>query len=301
MPVLQLDLDDRVVQALARADCFPFACSSVEERAVVVLNRWAAPHFSSSSAPTSSSDNAPHLYLSAPIADLVKGLISGHEPVGTALCHGTLGLGTLHLLDGEVVVLDGQAYQQTPEGTCNVVPDDALSPFMMVTDFQDALAQTVTLRGPFDLASLQAALFDRIVAKKQNVFWAIRIEGTFSYLRCRAVRRQAKERPLIEVTREQAIIEWTEPIGGTLVGFYSPHFIGHQLTVPGFHLHFIDSSHAAGGHVLTLGVAEGVQVSCALQDLHEIVQELPKTEAFEQADFMSGAADAERQLKEAEG
>ena len=38
-----------------------------------------------------------------------------------------------------------------------------------------------------------------------------------------------------------------------------------------------------------------------LQDLHEVVQELPKTEAFEQADFMSGAADAEKQLKEAEG
>ncbi len=303
---ISVELDERVLQALADADGFPFPCSGVAERAALVLNRWAAGWVSpASSAPgndaTTSSSSPPHLYLSAPIADLVKGLISGHEKVGTALRHGNFGLGTLHLLDGEVVVLDGVAYQQTPEGTCNAIPDDALSPFMMVTAFRDALAQTLTLMGPLDLASLQASLSDRIVEKKRNVFWAIRIEGTFSYLKCRAVRKQVKERPLIEVTREQAIIEWTEPIGGTLVGFYSPHFIGHQLTVPGFHLHFIDSSHTAGGHVLALSVGEGAQVSCALQDLHEVVQELPKTEAFEQADFMSGAADAEKQLKEAEG
>lgn len=300
---ISVELDARVLQALASASDFPFPCTSVEQRATLVLSRWAAGKVTTApgdQATTSSSAGA-HLYLSAPIADLVKGLITGHEKVGTALRHGNFGLGTLHLLDGEVVVLDGVAYQQTPEGTCNVIPDDALSPFMMVTAFRDALAQTLRLAGPLDLASLQALLSERIVEKKRNVFWAMRIEGTFSYLKCRAVRKQVKERPLIEVTREQAIIEWTEPISGTLVGFYSPHFIGHQLTVPGFHLHFIDSSHTAGGHVLALNVGEGAQVSCALQDLHEVVQELPKTEAFEQADFMSGAADAEKQLKEAEG
>ena len=302
---LCLELDDVVVQALTHAECFPFACTSVEQKAVVILNRWASSTLGGTTEhkgrerSTSTSTDSPHLYLSAPIADLVKGLLHGHEKIGTALMHGNFGLGTLDMLDGEVVVLDGQAYQQTPEGTCNLIPGDALSPFMMVTNFQEDLAQEVALEGPLDFGSLQASLLDTLSTR--NVFWAIKITGTFSYLKCRAVRRQSKDRPLVDVTREQAIIEWTEPIEGTLVGFYSPQFIGHQLTVPGFHLHFIDSAHTSGGHCLALNVSDGAKMSCMVQDLHEVVQELPKTQGFEQADFLSSAADAEKQLKEAEG
>lgn len=156
---------------------------------------------------------------------------------------------------------------------------------------------------------------------------------TSSLTRTRTYRKQTRDRPLIEVTKEQAIIEWKEPIEGTLVGFYSPQFIGHQLcvlysslcahtsrpshtqkpslslalypslarTVPGFHLHFIDRSLSAGGHCLALNLADGASACACLQDLHDVVQELPKTEAFEQADFVTGAAEAEKQLKEAEG
>lgn len=184
-------MSEITLKVLQDSRYFPFDCNSVEQKAAMVLNRWAAhatndrPDSSVLCAATSSS-TSPHLYLSAPIADLVKGILHGHEAIGKSLKHGNLGLGTLHMLDGEVVVLDGVAYQQTSEGTCNVIPDESLSPFMMVTSFDNALAQQVTLRGPLDLEGLQERLLSTLRTK--NVFWALKISGRFDYLKCRAVR-----------------------------------------------------------------------------------------------------------------
>lgn len=298
---VEIELDEGVLRALESSAYFPFSCTGVEQRAAMVLNRWAAHSLESDDAPTRqpSTSSQPALYVSAPIADLVKGLLHGHEQVGTALRHGNFGLGTLHMLDGEVVVLDGVAYQQTPEGTCNVVAPEALSPFMMVTRFDDCRAQHLRLDGPLDLEGLQRKLGEILTTK--NAFWAIKVSGSFSYLKCRAVRKQEVDRPLIEVTREQAIIEWTEAVEGTCVGFFSPQFIGHQLTVPGWHLHFISAEHTAGGHCLGLSVADGSRIDVSIMDLHDVIQEFPRTTEFEQADFVSGAAEAEAQLKEAEG
>ena len=112
---VEIELDEGVLRALeSNGSYFPFACTDVEQRAAMVLNRWAAHSLESDDAPTRqpSTSSQPALYISAPIADLVKGLLHGHEQVGTALRHGNFGLGTLHMLDGEVVVLDGVAYQQ---------------------------------------------------------------------------------------------------------------------------------------------------------------------------------------------
>lgn len=112
---VEIELDEGVLRALeSNTSYFPFACTDVEQRAATVLNRWAAHSLESDDAPTRqpSTSSQPALYISAPIADLVKGLLHGHEQVGTALRHGNFGLGTLNMLDGEVVVLDGVAYQQ---------------------------------------------------------------------------------------------------------------------------------------------------------------------------------------------
>ena len=51
---------------------------------------------------------------------LMAGLYGGTMTVGELLEHGDLGLGTLDSIDGELIVLDGKAYQakgsgQTPE------------------------------------------------------------------------------------------------------------------------------------------------------------------------------------------
>jgi acetolactate decarboxylase len=54
-----------------------------------------------------------------------------------------------------------------------------------------------------------------------NIFYAIRIEGVFSYLKARSVPKQESYPPLVDVTKEQPVFMFTD-IEGTLAGFFTP-------------------------------------------------------------------------------
>lgn len=56
------------------------------------------------------------LYQHGTLGALMAGLMDGTETIGQILEHGTLGLGTLHGLDGEVIFLNGEAYQGRSDG-----------------------------------------------------------------------------------------------------------------------------------------------------------------------------------------
>ncbi len=63
-------------------------------------------------------------------------------------------------------------------------------------------------------------------------------------------------RPLAAVAREQAVFELEEQ-EGSLIGFWSPPFMGSAVTVPGFHLHFLSADRQRGGHVLEAKMLRG--------------------------------------------
>jgi acetolactate decarboxylase len=81
-----------------------------------------------------------------------------------------------------------------------------------------------------------------------NIFYAIRIEGVFSYLKARSVPKQESYRPLVDVTKEQPVFTFTD-IEGTLAGFFTPWFMA-SISVPGLHLHFLSADLQHGGHLL---------------------------------------------------
>ncbi len=75
--------------------------------------------------------------------------------------HGDFGLGTLNDLDGEVVVLDGVAYQQRADGSSRVLDFKVKTPFMTMT-FLEALTHESTNicdLQPGDNAPLVSTLF----------------------------------------------------------------------------------------------------------------------------------------------
>jgi acetolactate decarboxylase len=197
------------------------------------------------------------------------------------------------MLNGEVVVLDGVTYQQTDTGECHIVSPESTSPFMMVCTFSDEHSAHHTIRdaGWSDLHST----LDQWLSSK-NLFSAIKIKGSFSYIKVRAVRKQDHNRPLVEVTREQAIMEFHNNQEGWLVGFWSPGFLGHALSVPGYHLHFITADYSKGGHVLDMKMEVG---EVYIQPLSSLLQEFPTTQEFTTTKFESNT-NAASQLKEAE-
>lgn len=184
------------------------------------------------------------IYLCAPVNALVEGIYEENVRLGDLKTHGDFGLGTFNDLDGEMVMLDGRTYQITAAGEVREVGDDILTPFASVTFYKpvshDAIKWELTY--PEFLAWV-----DRLLPSP-NLFYALRIEGEFTYMKVRSVPRQANYRPLVEVAQEQAVFEFHD-VQGTLAGFFTPAFMS-SLSVPGLHLHFLSADLTRGGHLL---------------------------------------------------
>jgi acetolactate decarboxylase len=176
---------------------------------------------------------------------LMLGQYDGWHRIDALLESGNFGVGTLDHLDGELVVLDGHAYQVRGDGKVLPVPPEATTPFATVVKFDPGDAAD----GPpvTTLRALDEHLAKAIPAR--NHFAAIRIDGTFASIQVRSVRRQEPPyKPLEEVARSQSV--WTyENVRGTLVGIRSPDWTA-GLNVPGTHWHFLSDDRTQGGHVL---------------------------------------------------
>ena len=183
---------------------------------------------------------------------LATGHLDGFETVAWLKSKGDLGTGTIDGLDGEMIMLDGQVYQVKSTGQVVQVPETSLTPFAAVTKFDADITQDL---GPLpDLAALQAALLKMIPHK--DAFYAIRVHGQFSQLQARSVPKQVKPYPeLAQVIKTQSVFD-LKNVTGTLVGFWSPDYIG-GVNVAGFHLHFISDDRTAGGHLLAGSLTQG--------------------------------------------
>jgi len=202
------------------------------------------------------------IYFCAPVNALVEGIYQQRIPFSAIRQHGDFGLGTFDHLDGEMVMLDGNVYQITSDGAAAKVSEDLLTPFSCVTFYRPASHDQ--LEGEH---SYQVFLdWLNSLLPSANIFYAIRIEGRFSRVRVRSVPRQESYRPLAEVAKDQPVFEYLDT-EGTLVGFYTPSFMG-SLSVPGLHLHFLSADRTTGGHLLECcpnGVTVGIQFLTTLE------------------------------------
>jgi acetolactate decarboxylase len=183
---------------------------------------------------------------------LMIGRYDGLMSIAEVLRLGDFGVGTIDHLDGELIVLDGGAYQVRGDGTVSEAAPERSTPFVTVTPF-DAEGEYACPRVD-SLSALEARLDDAL--PQQNNFLAVRVDGRFDSITLRSVRRQEPPyRPLAEVAKDQSV--WThDDLSGTLVGIRCPAWVG-GLNVPGYHWHFLSEDRRIGGHVLACRVREG--------------------------------------------
>ncbi|HDQ39505.1 MAG TPA: acetolactate decarboxylase [Desulfonatronum sp.] len=222
------------------------------------------------------------LYLSAPVNALVEGIYRQDTTLGELQKHGNFGLGTFNDLDGELVLLGGNAYQITGTGQVRRVGDEVRTPFACVTFFRELTFEDVST-GFSDLQALLALL--ETVFPSPNMMYALRIDGDFEFVRTRSVPKQEHYRPLVEVTRDQPTFAMTN-LPGTLAGFYTPEFMA-SLVVPGVHLHFLSEDRQSGGHLLQ---CRAVRARIGVQILRSLRMDLPVTMDYLTADFQRNVA-----------
>jgi acetolactate decarboxylase len=196
---------------------------------------------------------APHRITQVSVIDaLMVGRYDGVMPIVELLRHGDFGVGTLDHLDGELIVLEGKAYQIRGDGKVLDVAPARSTPFAVVTPFQPD--------GEFacpkvaSLADLDARLYEALPQK--NNFVAIRIDGRFSSLTMRSVHRQEPPYKTLDVVAKTQSVWTREDQVGTLVGIRCPAWTS-GLNVPGYHWHFLAKDRQTGGHVLDCRVVEG--------------------------------------------
>lgn len=216
------------------------------------------------------------LFQYSTIDALLAGVYDGRMTLRDLKYQGDFGIGTLNGLDGELIVLEGQAYHAAAGGKVDVPADTARIPFATVSFFQQDM--TLRLKRVDSLKALNAAVLNALPSR--NYFCAIRIDGTFSNLKARAIPKQKPPyAPLASVVKKQVVTSFSGK--GTLVGFYSPVFV-KGVNVPGFHWHFLTRNRQGGGHVLALAMKPAV---ASLDVLHGFSVKLPQDKPFEALDL----------------
>ena len=225
------------------------------------------------------------LFQSSVIAALEQGVFDGSMTYEELSGHGDFGLGTFNSLDGEMVEIDGQFYQVKADGKVYPVNLSMKTPFAAVAFFRPDEEMNFIASGtiPSNLTQLQSYLGNRMPS--ENIFYAIRIDGVFDYIKARSVPAQAKPYPTLnEAIENQSIFEMYNQ-SGTLVGFWSPGYAS-GMDMAGYHFHFLNEEKNAGGHVLDLRLKNA---TVALDYIPEFFLNLPNDGEFLQADLSETA------------
>ncbi|WP_313469177.1 acetolactate decarboxylase, partial [Carnobacterium sp.] len=79
--------------------------------------------------------NSQTLFQHGTLGALMAGLFEGTLTIEELLTHGNLGIGTLNDLDGELIILNGQAFQAKADGTVTALTGAEMVPYAAVTSF----------------------------------------------------------------------------------------------------------------------------------------------------------------------
>lgn len=189
------------------------------------------------------------------LSALMSGLYGGTLTIGELLEHGDFGIGTLDSIDGELIILEGKAYQaKGSEGKAEVVEvsDDVKVPYAAVVPHQaEVIFKQRFAMTDKELEKRIESYYDGV-----NLFRSIKIKGTFAKMHVRMIPKSAPDIKFADVATHQP--EYTrENISGTIVGIWTPQMF-HGVSSAGYHLHFISDDFTFGGHIMDFVISEGV-------------------------------------------
>ena len=181
---------------------------------------------------------------------LTQGYYDGIIKVSELKKHGDIGIGTFEGVNGEMIVLDGTVYQALGDGTVQEASDDETVPFSNVTFFDKD--GSVELKNIKNVDALKTKLDSMVEKNGRNLFYFIKMNGTFEKMNVRSELKQEKPYKTLDKALETDQREFNyENIKGTVVALYCPDYMG-GLNTPGWHFHFISDVKTKGGHLLDL-------------------------------------------------
>ncbi len=217
------------------------------------------------------------IYQTSTLNALMEGVYDGPVTFGELGKNGDFGIGTFNALEGEMIGLDGTFYQVKSDGKVYPVSPRTTTPFADVKYFK--VDRTAELTGLGNLKDLQKAIDEKIPSK--NIFYAIRITGSFPYVKTRSIPRQVKPYPgLTEAAKHQSVFTFRN-VRGTLIGYRMPDYV-QGINMPGYHFHFLTEDRRGGGHVLECQID---RARLEMDECYELRLSIPKQGSFSKADL----------------
>jgi len=210
----------------------------------------------------------------------VNGLYKGILPVNELESQGDFGLGAPDMVNGELTINEGKAYQTTADGSTFQTADTMKIPFAMVTFFRSDTS--VVLSKVASLDDLYAQLSQQL--KNKNAMYAIRIKGAFETIKTRAF-PQVKEDgmiPLAQMLDKQQFFDY-QRTKGSLIGFWMPSYLA-GINITGFHFHFLSSDTKYGGHLLQAVSSQKVVVE--ISKLEDFLLQVPDDATYQHYPFV---------------
>lgn len=216
------------------------------------------------------------------VSALVAGLAHSGPSASQLHGYGTHGIGTFAKMDGELIYLDGSAYQFTSDGRCRPAPANIPLPFVQVTKFEPEFCITEfpeKLRKDHLMSVFSSGGGE---SGGKNSFIPFSVTGTFRSVNVRvAGPQESPDQPLHEVAQNAK--QWTlENIKGTMFGFVSPIW-SQGISVAGPHVHFLSEKgkdgELKGGHVRDFEAEVGAQVAWSVTGRYHLG--MPRGEKWE--------------------
>lgn len=155
------------------------------------------------------------VYQFSTITSLAAGNFDGVLDFRTLLKQCNFGLGTFDHLDGELVVLDGTAYKLKADGKVNLVSLDMMTPFASVAFFEQH--KKIVISEQYNYEMVQKIIIESLPSS--NLFYGIKMNGSFLEMKTRTVSRQEKPYPtLLKATAHQVVVE-SKNVTGDIVAF----------------------------------------------------------------------------------
>jgi len=211
------------------------------------------------------------LFQTSMINALDKGIAEGEMTIKNLKQHGDFGLGTFNAIDGELIGVDGNFYRMDVDGAAQPADDALKTPYAFATFFEPD--KRVSLDDIKDYKELKQQI-DNLLPTK-NIFYAIKIKGTFKYIKIRSFTKFKRPYPnLKDMFKNQTLTEFRD-VQCIFVGFRCPSYV--KSSSPGYHFHFITEDKKAGGHVLECHLEKAV---VEIDYTRSYQLELPESEEF---------------------
>ena len=237
------------------------------------------------------------IYQISTLQALALGYTRPVVTVKELLEHGDIGLGTFEDVNGEMIVVDGQCFRATEDGTVWEAEPDMGVPFASVAkaDFSPGFE----VRDIPDIEKMKELLTLKIEEDfGLNSMHIVRIDGAFNRVCARsesAYRSQHVDlKDILSQTQRDFMFE---DISGTMVCIYYPDYMD-GINAPGWHLHFLSEDRLKGGHVFDLEMESG---TIYLAKINNIEIQLPSEPAFDTYSLKDASGSDIKQVEQGNG